>query len=75
MGLGQLLCLWEGALSIPPYAHCLLTVLPRFSYRCGHCVALKPAWIEAATSLNGKVRMGAVDCTDNQGVCGKYGIR
>lgn len=43
--------------------------------RCGHCKALKPAWIEAAGELAGKVRLGAVDCTVHQSVCQEYGVQ
>ncbi|PNW80746.1 hypothetical protein CHLRE_07g328150v5 [Chlamydomonas reinhardtii] len=42
---------------------------------CGHCKALKPAWIEAAGELAGKVRLGAVDCTVHQSVCQEYGVQ
>ncbi|GFR51819.1 hypothetical protein Agub_g14281 [Astrephomene gubernaculifera] len=42
---------------------------------CGHCKALKPAWIEAASELSGKVKIGAVDCTAHQSVCNEYGVQ
>jgi len=42
---------------------------------CGHCKALKPAWIEAAQELSGKVKVGAVDCTVHQSSCGQFGVR
>ncbi|KAG2442054.1 hypothetical protein HYH02_009845 [Chlamydomonas schloesseri] len=42
---------------------------------CGHCKALKPAWIEAAGELQGKVKVGAVDCTAHQAVCQEYGVQ
>ncbi|EFJ45579.1 hypothetical protein VOLCADRAFT_105867 [Volvox carteri f. nagariensis] len=42
---------------------------------CGHCKALKPAWIEAASELAGKVKIGAVDCTAHQTVCSEYGVQ
>lgn len=41
---------------------------------CGHCKALKPAWMELATALDGKVRVGAVDCTVNQATCQEHGV-
>ncbi|KXZ53899.1 hypothetical protein GPECTOR_6g817 [Gonium pectorale] len=42
---------------------------------CGHCKALKPAWIEAASELSGKVKVGAVDCTVHESVCSEYGVQ
>lgn len=41
---------------------------------CGHCKNLKPSWEEAATSLKGKVKVGAVDCTTHQQTCSKFGV-
>lgn len=42
---------------------------------CGHCKALKPAWTGLATSLKGKVKVGAVDCTANQQTCSEFGVQ
>eukprot|EP00200_Dunaliella_tertiolecta_P006573 CAMPEP_0202346832 /NCGR_PEP_ID=MMETSP1126-20121109/5451_1 /ASSEMBLY_ACC=CAM_ASM_000457 /TAXON_ID=3047 /ORGANISM="Dunaliella tertiolecta, Strain CCMP1320" /LENGTH=437 /DNA_ID=CAMNT_0048938291 /DNA_START=34 /DNA_END=1347 /DNA_ORIENTATION=- len=42
---------------------------------CGHCKALKPAWIESAAELKGKVNFGAVDCTVHQGLCSQFGVQ
>lgn len=47
---------------------------------CGHCKALKPKYIEAAkkakkdTKLEG-IKFGAVDCTKEQSLCQKYGVK
>jgi protein disulfide-isomerase A6 len=46
-----------------------------FAPWCGHCKALKPAWIEAASELSGKVKVGAVDCTAHQTTCSQFGVR
>lgn len=42
---------------------------------CGHCKNLKPQWIEAASDLKGKVKVGAVDCTQHQSTCSEYGVQ
>jgi protein disulfide-isomerase A6 len=41
---------------------------------CGHCKALKSAWIELAAGVEGRVRVGAVDCTASQQTCQEFGI-
>lgn len=42
---------------------------------CGHCKALKSDWIELAGNLDGKVRVGAVDCTANEATCSEFSVR
>lgn len=42
---------------------------------CGHCKNLKPEYEDAAQQLEGKVKLGAVDCTQDEGLCGKFGVR
>ena len=42
---------------------------------CGHCKALKSDWSTLATQMNGKVNIGAVDCTENQQTCSEFGIK
>jgi len=42
---------------------------------CGHCKNLKPNWIDAATQLKGKVKLGAVDCTVHQSTCAQYQVQ
>ena len=37
--------------------------------RCGHCQQLKPVWNKLASSMKGRVNVGAVDCTASQSVC------
>lgn len=42
---------------------------------CGHCQALKPIWIDLADNLDGKVKVGAVDCTNNEQTCREFGVQ
>lgn len=44
---------------------------------CGHCKNLAPDYHKAATSLDGIVKFGNVDCDadSNKGLCAQYGIQ
>lgn len=42
---------------------------------CGHCKALAPVWKDLASSLDGKVKVGAVDCTAHQQTCSEFSVR
>lgn len=42
---------------------------------CGHCKNLKPHWVGLARSVKGKVKVGAVDCTQQQQTCSEYGVQ
>ncbi|KAI8982052.1 thioredoxin-like protein [Mycotypha africana] len=42
---------------------------------CGHCKALAPEYEIAATQLKETLPLAKVDCTENQDVCSKYGVR
>merc|ERR1711937_658750 len=46
---------------------------------CGHCQRLEPEWNEAASELkaktNGKVKLGKVDCTVEQGLQQRFGVQ
>ena len=42
---------------------------------CGHCKKLVPEWASAATSLKGKVKLGAVDATQFGDLAQRYGVR
>lgn len=53
----------------------LLFLLQFYAPWCGHCKALKPAWIDAAGQMKGKVKLGAVDCTVHQSTCGQYQVQ
>jgi protein disulfide-isomerase A6 len=47
-----------------------------FAPWCGHCKALAPEWAKAAGELAPRgVKLGAVDCTANEALCAKYGVR
>lgn len=43
----------------------LLKILCLF-YRCGHCKKLAPEWKKAAKNLQGKVKLGHVNCDDEK---------
>ncbi|KAI4463820.1 protein disulfide-isomerase a6 [Holotrichia oblita] len=45
-----------------------------FAPWCGHCKNLAPQWAEAATSLKGKVKLGALDATINKMKAAEYRI-
>ncbi|PSC76647.1 disulfide isomerase [Micractinium conductrix] len=42
---------------------------------CGHCQSLKPAWIDLAKQLGGKVKVGAVDCTAEKQTCDEFQVQ
>ena len=42
---------------------------------CGHCKNLAPEWASAATELKGKVKVTALDATENQVIANRFGIR
>eukprot|EP00271_Cylindrocystis_brebissonii_P009387 TRINITY_DN241_c0_g1_i1.p1 TRINITY_DN241_c0_g1~~TRINITY_DN241_c0_g1_i1.p1 ORF type:complete len:455 (-),score=83.18 TRINITY_DN241_c0_g1_i1:550-1914(-) len=46
-----------------------------FAPWCGHCKKLAPEWKAASISLKGKVKLGQVDCTEHQNLCGKFDVR
>lgn len=41
---------------------------------CPHCRAFKPIWKDAAAELQGKVKVGAIDCKSNQNKATEYNI-
>nr|XP_061826959.1 dnaJ homolog subfamily C member 10-like [Nerophis lumbriciformis]XP_061826960.1 dnaJ homolog subfamily C member 10-like [Nerophis lumbriciformis]XP_061826961.1 dnaJ homolog subfamily C member 10-like [Nerophis lumbriciformis]XP_061826962.1 dnaJ homolog subfamily C member 10-like [Nerophis lumbriciformis]XP_061826963.1 dnaJ homolog subfamily C member 10-like [Nerophis lumbriciformis] len=42
--------------------------------RCSHCHELAPTWREFAKEMDGVVRIGAVNCGDNNHLCRRKGI-
>lgn len=40
--------------------------------RCGHCKKLAPEWKKAAKNLQGKVKLGHVDCDAEKVGLGSY---
>lgn len=55
-----------------------LWLIEFFAPWCGHCQQLAPEWKAAAAQLADEipddVRLGAVDCTRNNGLCSKYKV-
>ena len=45
-----------------------------FAPWCGHCQQLAPEFAKAATELEGKVKLGAVDATVNTKVAAKFKV-
>jgi protein disulfide-isomerase A6 len=54
-----------------------VSVVEFYAPWCGHCKNLAPEYIKAAKSLNGLVKVGAVNCDNpsNSEVCSKYEIK
>jgi len=47
-----------------------------FAPWCGHCKQLAPEWAKAAAELAPRgVKLGAVDCTAHESLCGKYEVK
>ncbi|RWS20282.1 Protein disulfide-isomerase A6-like protein, partial [Leptotrombidium deliense] len=46
-----------------------------FAPWCGHCKNLEPHWKKAASELEGKVKLGALDATVHTVTASKYGIQ
>ncbi|XP_037095863.1 dnaJ homolog subfamily C member 10 isoform X1 [Syngnathus acus] len=45
-----------------------------YSPRCSHCHQLAPTWREFAKEMEGAIRIGAVNCGDEHGLCRRQGI-
>uniref|UniRef100_A0A8C5I162 DnaJ homolog subfamily C member 10 n=1 Tax=Gouania willdenowi TaxID=441366 RepID=A0A8C5I162_GOUWI len=43
--------------------------------RCSHCHQLAPTWREFAKEMDGVIRIGAVNCGDNNHLCRRKGIK
>ncbi len=41
--------------------------------RCGHCRSLAPKWTKVAAALKGIAKVGAINCDDEQALCGQHG--
>lgn len=54
-----------------------LALVEFFAPWCGHCKNLAPHYEEAATELKSKkgIKLAKVDCTEQQELCGSYGIQ
>ena len=50
------------------------TFVKFFAPWCGHCKALAPKWAEMSNGMV-DIPVTEVDCTVEQEICGKYGIR
>jgi protein disulfide-isomerase A6 len=46
-----------------------------FAPWCGHCKNLAPTYKKLAEKMQGIVRIGAVDCDENQSICGQQGVK
>ncbi|KAL4431619.1 hypothetical protein ABPG77_001461 [Micractinium sp. CCAP 211/92] len=46
-----------------------------FAPWCGHCQQLKPAWTDLARQLKGRVKVGAVDCTQHKQTCDEFQVQ
>ncbi|XP_055614434.1 protein disulfide-isomerase A6 homolog [Uranotaenia lowii] len=42
---------------------------------CGHCRNLVPEYKKAATALKGVIKVGGVNCEEEQSICSQYGVR
>jgi len=42
---------------------------------CGHCQSLAPEYEKAATNLKGIVKVGGINCDDEQELAGRFGIK
>jgi protein disulfide-isomerase A6 len=54
-----------------------VTLVEFYAPWCGHCKALTPKWINAASRLQGVVTVAAIDCDEqqNKSIASKYGIK
>lgn len=46
-----------------------------YSPYCSHCHTLAPTWREVARELDGIIRIGAINCQDEWGLCTSQGIQ
>ncbi|GJV03592.1 disulfide isomerase-like protein 2-3 [Tanacetum coccineum] len=68
---GGVLCAMEIILCFELIA--LAVCLP-ILLRCGHCKKLAPEWKKAAKNLQGKVKLGHVNCDDEKSLMSRYKV-
>lgn len=54
---------------------CSVVLAKLTSGRCGHCKSLAPIWEKVAGNLKGLVKVVHVDCTVDQGLCGRFSVQ
>ena len=47
---------------------------PKNPARSGHCKELAPKWRKLADALHGVVKVAAVNCEKEQGLCQQHGV-
>eukprot|EP00257_Ricinus_communis_P021273 XP_015580716.1 protein disulfide isomerase-like 2-3 [Ricinus communis] len=52
-----------------------LWIVEFFAPWCGHCKKLAPEWKKASNNLNGKVKMGHVDCDSEKSLMSRFNVQ
>ena len=56
------------------FLYCIDLFFFSFAPWCGHCKKMAPTWVEYSND-SGDVNIAEVDCTQEQELCQKHGVR